>query len=336
MLVGFLVRFQEQVGLDRPIKHQSLTHALADRAEGSTSLLVMASQAPSNLQPDPGNLQVNNNGQNNFRSSRASSSLNFHDSIASTRLSREEIPFLSDILLDKPARKASLSFTNGLALVVGLQIGSGIFSAPSQVANYTPSPGAAVSVWAFTGILVWTGAASFIELGLVIPRNGGVQEYLREVYGDFMGFMFSWVYLAICKPCANAVIAMVFAENLCMAVLSKSSLPTWEMDAIAILGLLVMTIINCTGNTMGAKAANLFLVLKVSAVASVAVIGLVVRVTGVTWSGSEPLSVEWFASDPDPRRQGMHLWAAAGDLITAIYGALFCYGGWETVSLDTR
>ena len=216
--------------------------------------------------------------------------------------------------------------------MIGLQIGSGIFSAPSQVANHTPCPGAAVLVWAFSGLLVWTGATSFIELGLAIPRNGGVQEYLREVYGDFSGFMFSWVYLAICKPCANAVIAMVFAENICMAVFGKAPLAAWEMDIIALAGLLVITLINCMGNTMGPKAANMFLFLKVSAVTSVAVIGLFMRVTGRTRTGQEQLRIQWFAKDPDTQRQGKQLWSTAGDIITAIFGALFCYGGWETVS----
>ncbi len=194
------------------------------------------------------------------------------------------------------------------------------------MANHTPSPGAAVLVWAFTGVLVWTGAASFIELGLAIPKNGGVQEYLRAVYGDFSGFMFSWVYLAICKPCANAIIAIVFAENLCMAVLSKDSLPMWGTKVIALTGLLVISIVNCMGNTTGAKAANAFLFLKVSAVASIAAIGFILRVRG-THGRVEQLEVEWFAKDLDPQRQGMGLWTMVGEFTTAIYGALFCYGG---------
>jgi len=130
----------------------------------------------------------------------------------------EEDSFLTDEPLTKLPAKIPLTFTNGLALVIGLQIGSGIFSAPSQVASHTPSPGVAVLVWAIAGILVWTGAASFIELGLSMPRNGGLQEYLRVVYGEFSGFMFSGVYLGILKPCAMAVIAMVFAENVGMAI----------------------------------------------------------------------------------------------------------------------
>src|SRR5437773_2551732 len=73
----------------------------------------------------------------------------------------------------------SLTRLNGLALVVSLQIGSGIFTAPSQVSQFVTSPGLGLLVWLLGGALVWTGAASFIELGLRIPSNGGIQEYLR-------------------------------------------------------------------------------------------------------------------------------------------------------------
>ena len=131
-------------------------------------------------------------------------------------------PFVADNALStsncRTKERGSLTFINGLALVLGLQTGSGIFSAPSQVSNHGPSPGPAVLIWLVSGILVWTGTASFIELGLAIPRNEGIQEYLKVCYGDYLGFLFTWVYIAIAKPCAMAMIAMIFAENLSSAI----------------------------------------------------------------------------------------------------------------------
>ena len=223
----------------------------------------------------------------------------------------------------------SLTFINGLALVLGLQIGSGIFSAPSQVSNHVPSPGAAVLVWLVSGILVWTGAASFIELGLSIPRNGGIQEYLKVCYGDYLGFLFTWIYVAIAKPCAMAMIAMIFAENFSSAAVPIGSLPAWEVKILAILGVSLIAFINCLGTIAGARVANAFLILKLLAISSIAVTGILVGVTGLYSHKFEP---GWFASDPNPQRQTMLSWTQAGEYITAIYGALFCYGGWESVS----
>ena len=226
----------------------------------------------------------------------------------------------------------SLTFINGLALVLGLQIGSGIFYAPSQVSNHVPSPGAAVLVWLIAGILVWTGAASFIELGLAIPRNGGVQEYLRVCYGEFFGFLYAWTYIAIAKPCSLAMISMIFAENIASAFTADGIVSEWQSKSIAIFGLFAVTFINCSGTIAGARAANAFLLLKLLAITSIIAIGLAVGIN-LTGSGSR-IAVNWFAEDPDSDRRNMPLGTKTGEYITAVYGALFCYGGWETVSLD--
>ena len=259
-----------------------------------------------------------------------SEDLNSSPTSVSARISE---PFIvNDTQPSEFVQGRSLTFINGLALVLGLQIGSGIFYAPSQVSNHVPSPGAAVLVWLIAGILVWTGAASFIELGLAIPKNGGVQEYLRVCYGEFVGFLFSWTYIAIAKPCSMAMIAMIFAENIGSAFTADRTVSEWQSKSIAILGLFAVTFINCSGTIAGARAANAFLVLKLLAITSIIAIGLAVGIN-VTGSGSR-IAVTWFAEDPDPDRRNMQIGTKTGEYITAVYGALFCYGGWETVSLD--
>lgn len=255
--------------------------------------------------------------------------LNPRSSSVSARISEPLI--IEDTQPSEFVEGCSLTFINGLALVLGLQIGSGIFYAPSQVSNHVPSPGVAVLVWLIAGILVWTGAASFIELGLAIPKNGGVQEYLRVCYGEFSGFLFCWTYIAITKPCALAMIAMIFAENIGSAFTADGILSEWQSKIIAILGLFFITFINCTGTIAGARAANAFLVLKLLAITSIVVLGLAVGTNVI--GGSSRIAVTWFAEDPDPERRNMQIGTKTGEYITAVFGALFTYGGWETVSL---
>lgn len=57
--------------------------------------------------------------------------------------------------------------------------GSGIFSSPGVLLSSTGSPGAALVVWLASGLLAWSGASSFIELGCAVPVNGGSQAYLN-------------------------------------------------------------------------------------------------------------------------------------------------------------
>ena len=51
-----------------------------------------------------------------------------------------------------------VGWIQGMALVVGMQVGSGIFSSPGVVIAEVGSAGASLGVWVVSGILAWTGA----------------------------------------------------------------------------------------------------------------------------------------------------------------------------------
>lgn len=234
-----------------------------------------------------------------------------------------------DIEEVKDPRKGSLTYLNCVAIVVSLQIGSGIFSTPSEISKHVSSPLLGISVWIVAGILVWTGAASFIELGRRIPSNGGVQEYLRRCYGDAYGFMFSFGYIVIGKPCSVAIISGIFAEHLNSIILPEAWRNEWLNKLVALLGALAITGVNCWGTNTGASAANGFFLLKVVGLFSIVVIGLVVGVSG---KGHNLLA--WIPDKvaQDSNDQPVALWVLVGEYTTAMFGALFTYGGWETAN----
>ncbi|KZV91044.1 hypothetical protein EXIGLDRAFT_694047, partial [Exidia glandulosa HHB12029] len=110
---------------------------------------------------------------------------------------------------DAPAEK-TVGLIKGIGLVVGLQIGSGIFSSPGVVAANVNSVGAALSVWAAGGLLAWSGASSFAELGSAIPLNGGAQAYLAYAYNPLVSYLYAWTAISTLKPGGNAIIALIF------------------------------------------------------------------------------------------------------------------------------
>ena len=55
-------------------------------------------------------------------------------------------------------------------------------------------------VWLASGILGWTGASSFAELGSAIPQNGGAQAYLAYAYGPLVSYLFAWTAIIALKP----------------------------------------------------------------------------------------------------------------------------------------
>lgn len=69
------------------------------------------------------------------------------------------------------------------------------------------------------GVLVWTGTASFTELGSTVPPwKAASRDYLRASWGDDMGYFFSWIWVGAATPAGNAVISTIFADYLLQAL----------------------------------------------------------------------------------------------------------------------
>lgn len=73
-------------------------------------------------------------------------------------------------------------------------------SSPGVVVANTNSVGASLTVWFASGLLAWTGASSFAELGSAIPQNGGAQAYLSYAYGPLVSYLFAWTAIIALKP----------------------------------------------------------------------------------------------------------------------------------------
>ncbi|KAF2462381.1 large neutral amino acids transporter small subunit 2 [Lineolata rhizophorae] len=224
----------------------------------------------------------------------------------------------------------SLTYLNGLSLVVGLIIGSGIFSSPSQVNKNAGSPGASLIVWAVAGILAWTGAASYAELGGAIPLNGGAQVYLSKIFGEWAGFLFTWCAVCVLKPGSAAIIAIIFGEYVMRAVVGPDAIEVnpWLSKGVAMAGLVTVTFLNCVSTKLGTRSADFFMFLKFVALIGVTVTGIVVAVTGFSWKGDaseEWKSHGWF----DDTNTNISNWAVA------LYAGLWAFDGWDNVNYVT-
>jgi Amino acid permease len=224
----------------------------------------------------------------------------------------------------------SLTYLNGLSLVIGLIIGSGIFSSPAQVDTNVGSPGASLLVWAVAGVLAWTGAASYAELGGAIPLNGGAQVYLSKIFGEWAGFLFTWCAVCVLKPGSSAMISIIFGEYTVRAIVGAdaSNVSNWINKGVALGGLILVTLLNCTSTKLGTRSADVFMFLKFVALLFVTVTGVVVAVTGLSWKGDASQDWKkhgWF----DGTITDLSHWAVA------LYAGLWAFDGWDNVRFAT-
>lgn len=223
----------------------------------------------------------------------------------------------SIVPLEKQKR---LNFLHCLSLVVGLQIGSGIFASPNQVNSHTGSVGASLLVWVMAGLLAWTGASSYAELGSCIPLNGGSQAYLNQIFGPLPSFLFSWTAITILKPGSSAIIAIIFGEYFARGLGASFMTSYWMQKVIAIVGLLLVTGLNSFSNISGARAGNIFLVAKILLLLAISIIGLIeIRHFKDTSALSSQSLFEGSSS-------------SLGEYAVALYAGLWAYDGWDNVN----
>lgn len=117
-----------------------------------------------------------------------------------------------EIQHSQPQLRKTLRLTDGIALVIGITIGSGIYSTPSIIAGYYDSFGGIFLSWVVVGLFIVIGALIYSELGTRLPVTGGEYVYLTKCFGPFVGFMFGWSQLFIIRTSAAAGLAIVAAD----------------------------------------------------------------------------------------------------------------------------
>ena len=237
--------------------------------------------------------------------------------------------------------KKRVNLFDGISIVAGAMIGSGIFIVSADIARNVGSPGWLMVVWLITGIITVIGALSYGELASMMPQVGGQYVYLKEAYHPLLGFLFGWTTFLVIQCGSIAAVAVAFAkfsgvlfpwisERNILLQLGPLKINSTMVIAIAMISFL--TWLNTRGIVTGKTVANIFSSTKVIALFGFIAIGFLA--TKNINSLEINKEVFWQAGQIGQDNKvmpliGFTLIAAIG---TALVGSLFSADAWYNVT----
>jgi basic amino acid/polyamine antiporter, APA family len=231
----------------------------------------------------------------------------------------------------QPALARVLGLWSAVSIVIGTVIGSGIFLVPKRMIVEVGSTKALFSVWIVGGLLSLFGALTYAELAAAMPEAGGEYVFLRESYGPFWGYLYSWTQLVVAKSGSIATLGSgfylylsVFAPELGRSVVTipyplgpgGAPLEIHFGQIVAIAIILLLCAVNYVGVEAGGNLQIFVTIVKMVLICAVILLGIFSR------NGS---------------LGHFHETAGTGNgysgFFAALVGALWAYDGWNNVSM---
>jgi APA family basic amino acid/polyamine antiporter len=237
--------------------------------------------------------------------------------------------------------KKRVNLFDGISIVAGAMIGSGIFITSADIARSVGSPGWLMVVWLITGIITVIGAISYGELASMMPDVGGQYVYLREAYNPLIGFLFGWTTFLVIQCGSIAAVAVAFAKF-------SGVLFPWISDrnilfeagflkisttmVVAISMIAFLTWLNTRGIVTGKIVVNIFTSTKVLALFGFIVIGFFALKGHESWQINK--EVFWEAGKIGADNQVIPLsgFILVTAVATALVGSLFSSDAWYNVT----
>ncbi|XP_035796239.1 Y+L amino acid transporter 2-like [Anopheles albimanus] len=225
---------------------------------------------------------------------------------------------------DRVKMKKSLGLLEGVAIILGIIFGSGIFISPKGVLQEVGSVGTSLVIWVLCGVLSMIGALCYAELGTAIPKSGGDYAYIYEAYGPLPAFLYLWDATVIFVPSTNAIMGLTFASYVFQPLFAAGcSVPTIGLQLFAAVTICALTYINAYDVRVTTKMQNVFMFTKIGALVLVILVGI--GWMALAEGGMDNFENAFEGTETDP-----------GKLSVAFYSGIFSYAGWNYLNFMTE
>jgi len=223
---------------------------------------------------------------------------------------------------EKVKMKKQLGLVEGVAIILGIIIGSGIFVSPKGVLKEAGSVGLSLTVWILCGFLSMIGALCYAELGTSIPKSGADYAYIGEAFGSLPSFLYLWDAIFIFVPTTNAIMGLTVANYLAQPLFPDCDPPDGALRLIAAICITGLTWLNCYSTRVTTKLQNFFMVAKLLSLGLIIVGGCMALFTP---QGRAMFDDPWEGTSTDP-----------GRIAVSFYSGIFSYAGWNYLNFMTE
>lgn len=232
--------------------------------------------------------------------------------------------------------KRTLGLFASTLMVVGIVIGSGVFKKIVPMSQTGLGETAILMAWILAGVISLFAAFTVSALASLTEESGGLYEYFRLAFGDFLAFISGWADFIIISPAAIAALAFLFGEVINSFAPLPNPMDQWKdfsiggfifpfansgVKLVGISAIIVLTAIN----SLGSRESGVFN----SIITTAKILGIsVLIIVGLAYSGSESESSNSIinaATEPE----GMLFYSA---FFAAMLSAFWAYNGWETAT----
>ncbi|HSE21824.1 MAG TPA: amino acid permease [Pyrinomonadaceae bacterium] len=229
-----------------------------------------------------------------------------------------------------------LGVIGAISVNVANIIGTGVFLKARVMTCNVETPGKALAIWIFAGLLSLAGALTYAELLAMMPRAAGEYGIVKDAYGRPLGFIYGWTQFVIARTASGAALAVGFAiflndflggslrhEYLSYTLPGGHTLSFGRLQVVALATILITTLINCAAVSFSGAVASILTGMKV-----LLLLGLgfgAFFYSGGNWSNLGMANVNGAC-------EGVSVIGGMGGAAAAMIGALWAYDGWNNVT----